>query len=181
MGVRSWPPILWTSAVNLTAFALVSWSRKKPDISNARALLITFLAFATIASVTCWLGPFVLVPEACAAAALWMGLACPTRRERVMVLAIGVLAVLVPFALELLHVFPPAFVFKDGDLVLTARALRLTPERTVPMLVYASATFVALPGLFMGKVRDALSAAERQLFLQAWHLRQLLRDAPPKT
>lgn len=31
---------------------------------------------------------------------------------------------------------------------------------------------------FLGRVRDALSAAERQLFLQAWHLRQLLPERP---
>jgi serine/threonine-protein kinase len=180
MGVRAWPPILLTSALNLGALVFVLWSRKTRQFSNARMLLTALLTFATIASVTCWLGPFVLVPQACAAATLWIALACHTRRERWLILATGVLAVLFPFGLELLRVFPPAYVFENGNLVLAARALRLAPERTVPMLVYSSVTFVALPCLFMGKVRDALSAAEKQLFLQAWHLRQLLRDAPPK-
>jgi serine/threonine-protein kinase len=100
MGVRSWPPILLTAGINLSAFALVLWSRKNRDFSNARVLLITLLTFATIVSVTCWLGPFVLVPEACAAVTLWIALACHTRQERWVILATGVLAVLLPFALE---------------------------------------------------------------------------------
>src|SRR5262249_30467342 len=138
------------------------------------------LVFVTLASVACWLGPFVLVPEACAVATLWIALMCHRREERWAVVATGVLALLAPFGLELLGAFPPAFVFKNGDLVLTARAVRLSPEWTIPMIVYSGVSFVAMPGLFIGGVRDALSAAERQLFLQAWHLRQLLREAPPK-
>jgi len=67
-------------------------------------------------------------------------------------------------------------VIEGDNLTLVARALRLAPRTTVPVLFYASVTFVALPAIFLGSVRDALSAAERQLFLQAWHLRQLLRD-----
>jgi serine/threonine-protein kinase len=180
MGVLSWTPVLWSSGLDIALFVLVLWTRKQGNFSRPRMFGLMILLFATVASVTCWLGPFVVVPQACAASALWISLMCQTRQERWVVLMIGVLSVLVPFALELLGAFRPAYVFRDGDLILAARAIRLSPERTLPMLVWASATFVALPGLITGRVRDALNVAERQLFLQAWHLRQLVRDTPAK-
>ena len=33
---------------------------------------------------------------------------------------------------------------------------------------------VIVPGVLAGRIRDALPRAERQVFLQAWHLRQRL-------
>jgi serine/threonine-protein kinase len=178
MGVLSWTPVLFSSGLTIALSVLALWSRKQRNFSQPRMFGLMVLLFATAASVTCWLGPFVVVPQACAAAALWISLMCQTRQERWVVLTTGVLTVLLPFALELLGAFPPAYVFHDGALILSARAIRLSPERTLPMLVWASATFVVMPGLITGGVRDALSAAERQLFLQAWHLRQLVRDNP---
>jgi serine/threonine-protein kinase len=41
-------------------------------------------------------------------------------------------------------------------------------------LLLTSIAMVVIPGLLMGRMRDALTAAERRLFLQAWQLRQLV-------
>ncbi|APR86106.1 Serine/threonine protein kinase PrkC, regulator of stationary phase [Minicystis rosea] len=176
MGVRQWLPFLVCTVLSVFTYLYALWARKTEKLAGAHRLLLTAMSLATVASVACWLGPFVLVPQAVAITTLWIAFQCRRRQERWAVVALGVLAVLVPFVLELGNVFSPAYVFEHGNLTLLSRAVYLAPHTTVPMLIYASVTFVALPAIFLGSVRDALNAAERQLFLQAWHLRKLLPE-----
>src|SRR5262249_23661763 len=140
MGVRSWPPVLLTSGLCTSALAYAIWIRRRRDLRTARVFILIALVYATIASVACWMGSFVLVPQAAAVTALWIALVCHPRRERWAAVALGVLAVILPFAMELVGILPPGFVFANGDAVIKARAVRLTAEGTLPMLVYASAT-----------------------------------------
>ncbi len=86
------------------------------------------------------------------------------------------LAAALPFLLELVGVVPPAYAFVDGNVTLFARAVRFAPHATLPLLFYASVSSAAMPGVFLDGVREALTTAERRLFLQAWHLRQLIPD-----
>jgi serine/threonine-protein kinase len=122
------------------------------------------------------MGPFVVVPQIAAVLTLGIALQYHTPRERAVVIAMGTLATAAPFGLELLGLVPPAYVFADGNVTLLARAVRLSPHTTLPLLFYASVSSTALPAILLGRVRDALSAAERRLFLQAWHLRQLVPE-----
>jgi serine/threonine-protein kinase len=149
--------------------------RRSHDISNARLFLLLIMTLATLDGVSCWLGPFVLVPQAIAITALWAALAVDTSRERWGVFAFTAVAMVLPFALQLLGVFSPAWRFSGGELVLAARGVRLTSEGTIPGLIWSATTFAVIPVVYFGRIRDALSAAERQLFVQAWHLKQLLR------
>jgi serine/threonine-protein kinase len=178
MGVRSWPAVLLATSLNLATFLYALWLRRQSELSLGRVMIVTGLTFATLASVSCWMGPFVLVPQASAIVTLWITLHSATRRERWMLVAMGLLSVIVPYGLQLAGVLPPSYVFADGNLTILAWALRLAPNLTVPTLIYSSLAFIALPPIFLGRMRDALSAAERQLFLQAWHLRQLLPEKP---
>lgn len=41
-------------------------------------------------------------------------------------------------------------------------------------LLLTSVAMVIIPGVLVGRMRDALTAAERKLFLQAWYLSQLV-------
>jgi serine/threonine-protein kinase len=176
MGVRSWPAVLLATSLCVATFVYALWLRRQSELSLGRVMIVTGLTFATLASVSCWMGPFVLVPQASAIVTLWITLHSATRRERWMLVAMGLLSVIVPYVLQIVGVLPPSYVFADGNITIVARALRLAPNITVPTLLYTSLAFVALPPIFLGRMRDALSAAERQLFLQAWHLRQLLPE-----
>jgi serine/threonine-protein kinase len=179
MGVRSWPPVLFCTLLSVASFLFSTWFRRAVHPSVGHFVLLAALTFATVASASGWLGPFVVVPQAASVATLWITLHGHTRRERGMVIAMGVLAVALPFLVELSGVFPPAYSFADGNLTLLARAQRFSAHTTVPMMFYVGVSFVVLPAIFLGRVREALSAAERQLFLQAWHLRQLLPEKSP--
>ena len=134
------------------------------------------LVAAITSALSCWLGPFVLSPVAAASAVAWLTFQSD-RRERKVLMALGALAMIVPFALELSGIVPRSFTFEGGALVLHPRALFLPPLGTTLALVYTSVTFCVLQPVLLGGLRDALSAAERKLFLHAWHLRQLAPDA----
>ncbi len=174
MGVRAWAPVLFTTTLCVVTLAYTMLVFRSGRPTAWRIHTFTALILATIASVTCFMGPFVVVPPIAAAVTLYLTLLHRTARQRWVVITMGALAVAVPFVLELLHIFPPAFAFSDGNVILFGRAIRLAPETTLPLLLYAGVTSVVLPAGVLGLVRDALSTAERRLFLQAWHLRQLL-------
>jgi eukaryotic-like serine/threonine-protein kinase len=176
MGVRAWAPVLFTTALCVVALVYTALVFRSGRLTAPRMHAFTALILATIASSSCFMGPFVVVPPIAAAVTLYITLLHRAARQRWVVIAMGSLAVAVPFLLELAGIFPPAFAFSDGNVTLFGRALRLAPETTLPLLLYAGVTSVIVPAAVLGLVRDALSSAERHLFLQAWHLRQLLRE-----
>jgi len=99
------------------------------------------------------------------------------REERLRLMLIWGLAVLAPFGVELLHLSPPAYTFKAGEIILHARALDLPESLTLTALAYTSLTFMVLPMILVGKLRDRQRDGDRRLFVQAWHLRQLFPAA----
>jgi hypothetical protein len=85
--------------------------------------------------------------------------------------------VLAPFAVEMLHVLPPMVTFQGSDIVLHAGILDLPKGLTLAALAYTSLTFMLLPMIFVGQLRDKQRDGDRRLFVQAWHLRQLFPAA----
>jgi serine/threonine-protein kinase len=139
-------------------------------------LAIAILLGATLAITSAWLGPFVLVPVGtCGIAVLFGSRASP--KERPWLVLIWSLAALLPFGVELLHIFPPAYTFEAGNVVLHPRVLNLPAGPTMFALAYTSLTFQLLPMLFLGQLRDKQRDGDRRLFVQAWHLRQLFPAA----
>jgi len=98
------------------------------------------------------------------------------KRTRWGILLISASAILLPFGLELLGVVPPAYAFDEGRLLILPRLAHLPPGVTLLTLTISSVAVATLPVLFFGGVRDALFEARRQLFHQAWHLRQLVPE-----
>jgi serine/threonine-protein kinase len=103
------------------------------------------------------------------------------RRERPALAALGVLATLVPLLLELVGLVPRSFGFEGGNLVLYPRAFHFPPLGTTLALVYTNVSFCIVGAVLLGGLRDALTAAERKLFLHAWHLQKLATEAGRKS
>lgn len=180
LGVRSWLPVLCSSGLSVLAVGYALWCRRRARLTALNMLGLAVLVLTEVASVAWWMGPFVLVPQAISIVTLWIAFQCRPGFERWTIVVLGTAAVAGPFALEWLGVFPPAYQFGDDRVTLFARALHLSPHITLLLLVYVSMTFVSLPAIFISRVRDALTEAERRLFLQAWHLRKLATDQPPE-
>jgi serine/threonine-protein kinase len=99
------------------------------------------------------------------------------RPARRVVLAAGVLVVLVPFGLELLGALPRAYAFREGLMAVLPRATELPALQTTLCLALVSVAMIIVPCLAVGRLRDRLNVAERRLYLQAWHLSQLVPSA----
>ena len=96
------------------------------------------------------------------------------RSARRVVLALGVISIALPFVLEMTGVVPRAYAMEGGQFLVLPRATGFPALQTMLFLFVTSVAMVVIPGVMMGRMRDALTAAERRLLLQAWHLRQLV-------
>jgi serine/threonine-protein kinase len=166
----------WTfaaaSALTVLSALYAVWIWRSRGATPRQLRGLAAVVAAACGAMSCWLGPFVLVPTAAATTTIWFTLHAE-RRERWIIGLLGGLAIVVPFLLEALGWVPRSFSFEAGRLILHARAVSVTPATTTMGLLYTSVTFTVLQPVLLGGLRDALSAAERKLFLQSWHLRQL--------
>ncbi len=178
LGIRNWWAMGPSFALVVATVALAVFSAVTRRVTSRRAVALLVLSSAAIATFSCWLGPFVLLPVAAAVNIMAFALHA-TRRERPIVALVAILASTVPFVLQLTGILPPAWAFRDGALVLLPRAVSLHPVPTIASLLYISVSLAVLPVWYVASVRDALTAAERKLFLRAWQLRQLVPDAQP--
>ncbi|APR81942.1 serine/threonine protein kinase [Minicystis rosea] len=178
LGVREVRSVGATSALAVVAALYAVWMWRTGSTQSRHMMLLAALIVATAGALSCWLGPFVLAPLTASSAVAWLTFHAD-RRERRILMALAAVAMLVPFALELLGWVPRSFTFEAGTLVLHPRAVFLPEIGTTVALVYTSVTFCVLQPVLLGGLRDALSAAERKLFLHAWRLRQLAPEAEP--
>jgi hypothetical protein len=118
----------------------------------------------------------VLVPALAAAFAMYF-VAHITASERRFVIAALTLGSVAPFLVEALGWFPPAYAFEPGRIVLFARVLDLPELPSIVSLVYTNITFVALPAIFAGWLRDELTSVQRRMAFQAWQLRRVFPGA----
>jgi hypothetical protein len=108
---------------------------------------------------------------------------CP--KPLVATLGHALLAPDVPGAADQLGWWPQTTVFADDALVIHSWMAHLPPTATLIALTSVVAGAVLIPAIYVLRVRDSLTTAERNLHLQSWHLRQLIpaeaRDAlvPP--
>jgi hypothetical protein len=175
MGVRSWPPFALSTTLVCLCIAHSGWLLTRRSVSTPSFHVLATLTFAAIASFSCWLGPFVLVPLAAACAAL-VFVVQARRSERRVVLALALASAVAPYLVELLHLGPPGFVFRDGELVLLPRVIEIDPSKTLIGLMYISAAFTIAPSFYITSLRDSLKVAERKVFLNSWHFEQFAHD-----
>lgn len=173
MGVRSWGLIsacIGLMLASALASFLISRARS-PSPSHGLALLVISMATASSASVLC--GPFVIVPALAATNALFFAL-YSERRWRAIVAAAGLLAVLVPLALEWLGALPPSMRVASDGMTLLSRAVSMRPAWLDLFLLATSGSIIATTTAMVGRVHDDLATSERRSFLQAWHLRKMV-------
>ncbi|MCH9682445.1 MAG: serine/threonine protein kinase [Deltaproteobacteria bacterium] len=180
-------PLLWWAGVldwlAVAAFlglaavaALVSlYTRMSQHPSEALVVTAMVISMAAMGGTATLYGPLVFTPGAvainCTAFALTVG---PLARRATM--AVGSLAIVVPLLLELLGLVQPSYRSTSEGMELLSRALQLRGAPALVLLAVASVAMVLTGGFAVGRARDALDRAERQLALYSWHFRQLLPD-----
>jgi len=173
MGVRSWPMAALPEVLWLAAALLALHASRHPDPKGQTAYSLIVLSNLAIASTGWFFGPFVLVPALAAVNALSF-IVASDRSRRGPAIFLGCCAILVPLVLEWLGVNAPSYAFEHGRLVVLPRALGFPETPTLAFLLITSVALLVTPALFVGKIKDALTATENRLYMQTWHLRQFV-------
>ncbi len=129
--------------------------------------------YAAVASSSLIFGPFVSVPAMAAivtVAIVHIG----KRSTRVLATVLGVLALLVPVALEWGGALPRSYAFEGDRIVIFARAVHFPTAMGQALLIATHVATVLFVAYFAGRSKDALARAEQQNRVRAWQLRQLV-------
>ncbi len=176
LGIRSWLGIA-VLTISCGACALVSFIASKRGATPMHAYVISSLTAVFLVSVSTLVGPFVLVPALGAAFAMYF-VAHVTRAERRFVLVAVTLGAVLPYVMEALGWFPPAYSFETGRIVLYARVIEFPKIPALASFVYTSITFVAVPAMLAGWMHDELMSVQRRIAFQAWQLRKVFPGMP---
>jgi eukaryotic-like serine/threonine-protein kinase len=174
-GVRSWLVFGVCSGALCLATAYTGWMWRRGAVAARNFYTVAALQLTIVASLAAWLGPFVLIPTMTAEVTVVFAV-LSAGRERLLLTLVAPLAVLIPFGLEAAHLVPPSVLFEEGRMVLLARGYDLNPRWTLGLLLYTTVLWIVLPPFYLARMRDALTGAQRQLLLHAWHFRNLLPD-----
>jgi len=176
MGVRSW--------IALGLYALLSMATTIIAFMTARGFLSkSYRLFANVITgtlaVSCMsmmFGPLFLIPGLAAMSTMAASSNTPTRSSRALVIGIGVLAVFVPLALEVVGLLPPSYEFRDGVLVILPRMHDLPKWPTLIFLSYIAFGQIISISILMGRMHDARMAAMHKLHVHTWQLKQLVSE-----
>jgi hypothetical protein len=122
-------------------------------------------------------GPFTYVPAlACYMTISIMSYPPFAMRPAALIVTI-LLGFLVPIVLEITGVITKTWEIANGVLVSHAGALELQGSGSMAMIIGGSVVTIAIAGVHAAVTAKAYRGAQRQLVMQAWHLRQLLPAA----
>jgi serine/threonine-protein kinase len=184
MGVRSWGAVTLMHAAWLVAAAvgfLAARGSRADDKANLPMLLTGGFAIACSAAL---LGPYFLLPQFALIYAMMFILIPPDRARRGLVVAMSLLTMLVPAALGWTGVLPRPYELHQDAVTVRAWMLHFPPAPTELFLVLTNVVALLTACLMTSNVREALTAAQERLHVQAWQLRQMLpreaqMSAPP--
>lgn len=175
LGIKNPMGLFALTAVTASA-AVLSFVASRRDATPGYAHTLALLAAAQVVAASALTGPFVLVPVLAASVALFFA-AHVTPNERRVALVLITLAAVLPFGLGATGAYGATFAFEPGRMVVFANAVDFPAAPSLIVLIYASVTFVVLPSLFVGMMRDELVGMQRRLLLQSWQLRRLFPGA----
>ncbi len=179
-GVTHWGFASVAIGAVVSTTALAVWIWRTGRTSEGALFAFYGASVLTIATLSLIFGPLLLVPGFVVTNAMFFALDAP-RPARKWIIALGLLAIVVPYALELAGLLPmPYALAEDGALVIRSPMVRFDAVLTPFFLLATSISLVVTPTLLIGRFKDELERAERRVIASAWHLRQLIpRESDP--
>jgi eukaryotic-like serine/threonine-protein kinase len=177
MGVRD-PRVIVCVLGPIGVAAVVGILEARRPVVRVWAPYVTVfcMAFAIVATSRLF-GPFMLVPTLAATYAVSMQVH-PHPAPRRVALLLCCLVMVVPVLLEYTGVLPQTVTVREGAIVIRT----LGTVREGPAIFFLTVAGVAMTlsaCLFIARIRDALSAAERRLHLHAWHVQRMMPEGLP--
>jgi serine/threonine-protein kinase len=172
LAVKSWSALIGFYGL-MTLGLLLSWR----VMHTGRTHIVATLVFMTMAMLafTRIVGPFVLTPTV-ACAILISATAIPELAGRPwLILGWSIGAMVLPLVLEWADVIGRTWTVENGVLISGSDIFEMRGNATQEVtLIVANIVFVAVTGMVCYAINQQRRHAQRQLHIQAWHLRQLL-------
>lgn len=177
MGVRSWTAVgLYVTAATVAAAIAFITARDQSASQNARLFANSIASTLAIGFMCTMFGPLFLVPGIAAMGTMATSFNARTRGARALVICIGLLAVLVPLALEFVGLLPPSYEFTDAGLLIKPRMMDFPPTATMTFLWMIAMAHIISVSVMMGQLHEARVQALEKLHKQTWQLRQLVSE-----
>jgi serine/threonine-protein kinase len=174
MDVKSWTALLAFYAL-LGLGAALAWRNSLRGYSSMPVTLVMTMLVALM--FTRISGPFILTPVVICACLMQLA-AIRTIAERLWLVVLWTFAaVMLPFLLEWFGVIDPTYEVKKGFIVSTSRIFDMRSGIDEATLVISNFLFITAAGMVAVFISRRRMTAQRQLQIQAWHLRQLLPTA----
>jgi serine/threonine-protein kinase len=180
-GIRDWDVILGIAAMAgvLALFAVRFVLR--PRVSMVTLMIYALGNAALMAVMTRAISPWTFVPALTCIIMMSMS-AYPQFAQRPWILiSIFVAGFSVLVGLEIGGIIAPGWEIRDGAVVLHGMALEITKGPTTMLLFVANVATIVVAGIHASATYRAGRQAQKQLVMQAWHLRQLLPNAAAAT
>jgi eukaryotic-like serine/threonine-protein kinase len=163
---------LGSTALNAATCAYVIHKRRRTTALDMYVALGTNLSLIFVT--TRIFGPVLIAPGIAIVIAMAFG--ADTRLRATKVVGLSIAALLIPFVLELVHLWPESFLTIDGDIRIHTEgfAARLPQAHIAFVFYFVMVTLVS--GLASRRLAANERTALRTVELQAWHLRQLVRS-----
>ncbi|HWO17963.1 MAG TPA: serine/threonine-protein kinase [Kofleriaceae bacterium] len=172
-GLYSWPVLGGLAAFTLVlASAALQVSRRA--MTAREMLLVTCGNALLVALLSRTFGSLIIVPSVTCVMALSLT-SYPQNIDRPkVVIALLVGSWLLPVLLEWAGALEATWRVTGGAVVSTSSLVRIGGAPTTALLVFAHVTTIVVIGLFAHALAASRRDAQRQVEIQAWHLRQLL-------
>ncbi|MEO7111660.1 MAG: serine/threonine-protein kinase [Polyangiaceae bacterium] len=171
--VTNWTTIAQTvvCVVVMTALCWVQQRNPSHRISYwiMSAATLAFLALGRV------YGPLMLIPQLAMCMAFVYSVH-PVRRVQIASVTLMTLTMAVPLLLERIGLWHSSYLFRDGEMVVVPNTCKFTDLTTTGFLGVATIFLLLVGTTSVGRIRNALTAAEERLSLQAWQLRQLVPE-----
>jgi serine/threonine-protein kinase len=176
MGVRSWIALILYALVSAATAAIAFFSTRAGIPRSYRLFANVISGTLAIGFMSTMFGPLFLIPGLAAMSTMAASFNTPTRGARALVIGIGVLAVVVPFGLELVGLLPPSYEFRDGYMLVLPRMHDFSPGATLLFLFYIGLAHIVMISVLMGRLNEARLALIEKAHKQTWQLKQIVSD-----
>ena len=172
--ITSWPLLIAVFAVANIVVGL-HWVNAR----TARVPTWLFMAvnLGLVVLFAQWVGALQLSPLFVSALLVALASRPDVARRPLLLVAFGLLGFFLPLALERWGVLPATYAFGHDGLTTWGNILERHPRGALVLVIGGAAAMILLTGRFALGMTRARLAAQRQMHVQAWQLRQLLPRA----
>jgi serine/threonine-protein kinase len=170
-GVKSWSLFTLAYALIAVQIGVAEWMHRarRPGVTSVLVLMLALqIVFSRLWS------PLIFLPAYINTVSLTVGLQPAARAKAGRIVAAAALAFIIPIALEAAGVLSPTWVVADDSIRITSNAVELGNAWSLVLLLGGNLVLIVVNALFGWSAAMARHDAQRELAIQAWHLRQML-------